>query len=94
MPAGAIVSCPNDHWLYRLRNDVHRMAPIKAADFEVIDDSAQDPQSGMPIKPCPYCGAKFFVIGRMHFAGVTWTPGEPQMPNERKGWWPSAPSST
>lgn len=56
MPAGSVISCPNDHWLYRLTCDLESGMVMKSAQIVNIEDMAPVPVGGQPVDiKCPYC---------------------------------------
>lgn len=92
MPRGSIISCPNDHWLYRLTRDVVRgeCLPMKASDVENIEDTLPPPTVAVAGKPadtkCPYCGE-------------SWRRVDPTKPFRSQthfttGWWPAYPDAS
>jgi len=54
-----IVTCEDGHPLYRVRQTIPlHGARLRAADFERLDDQAQEPRfAEVVVKTCPHCGA-------------------------------------
>lgn len=76
---GSIISCENDHWLYRLKQDAARHRPMRAADIECIDDLMPQPMAGVKVQvSCAYCGQPWRRVLPSGHAQVHFTTG----------WWP------
>jgi len=56
---GELVTCPNGHELYRVRNVLVRNVAVKASDFKSVHPDMPDPDARTAIKPCCVCGARF-----------------------------------
>lgn len=83
---GMVISCPADHWLYRVARDIDldKTNVMHAADVECIEDTMPRPENGKPIRPeCSYCGQLWtrVVNGRRQTHFVV------------DGWWPRAPDA-
>lgn len=87
MPRGSVISCPNDHWLYRLSRDIHpyKGEIMKSTDAERFDELMPEPKPGDPVQiRCAYCGEKWrrrVGIGSFQTHFTT-------------GWWPTFPDVT
>lgn len=78
--AGSVISCPDDHWLYRITRTIARGGIVmKSTDVECIEDLMPQPRAGEPVKmDCAYCGKPW----RRHIGDGRWQV------HFTTGWWP------
>lgn len=78
---GDLVTCPEGHVLYRVRNVLLRHSAIRAADFKSAHPKMPEPRADKRdnMQPCADCGAVWWRFGhdgvrfQMHFSDG-WRP--------------------